>query len=265
MSPTSLSTLGLAALTYAQRFGLAVFPCQPRAKAPLTEHGCKDATLDLERISEWWTRFPDANVGIACGEISRGLVVLDVDGEDGAAWVRDREREHGAIETSGTITGKGSQLWFTSEGSFRNRVRLAPGIDLRTSGGYTIAPPSVHPNGRTYAWEVSSRIDDIGIRPMPEWLEAILLPSAQEKDRSPLPSSFWSEIAKGVGAGRRNDSLARIAGHLLRRHVDPVLALGLLRAWSACCNPPLSDNEVFRSFDSICVLEAKRREARIAG
>jgi len=49
-----------AALVYAERFGFAVFPCKPRGKTPLTEHGCKDATRDTARIREWWERLPDA-------------------------------------------------------------------------------------------------------------------------------------------------------------------------------------------------------------
>jgi hypothetical protein len=71
-----------AALGYAQR-GWPVLPCKPRGKVPLTEHGCKDATLSIDTIVDWWARWPAANVGIATGEVS-GLLVLDVvpDGGD---------------------------------------------------------------------------------------------------------------------------------------------------------------------------------------
>jgi hypothetical protein len=42
-----------AALAYATRFDFAVFPSRPREKTPLTQHGCKDATVDHARISPW--------------------------------------------------------------------------------------------------------------------------------------------------------------------------------------------------------------------
>jgi hypothetical protein len=34
--------------------------------------------------------------------------------------------------------------------------KIAPGIDVRGTGGYIIAPPSIHPSGRAYIWSVDS-------------------------------------------------------------------------------------------------------------
>src|SRR5271156_3703645 len=71
-----------AALAYAAHFGFAVFPCRPRGKTPLTDHGYKDASKDPAQIQKWWDRCPDANVAIATGAISR-IVVLDIDPRHG--------------------------------------------------------------------------------------------------------------------------------------------------------------------------------------
>ena len=62
---------------YARR-GWAVFPIKPRAKVPLTEHGCLDASHDLEQVTRWWQEHPQANVGIGTGAPS-GLLVVDLD------------------------------------------------------------------------------------------------------------------------------------------------------------------------------------------
>src|SRR6266700_2778202 len=77
-----------AALTYAQKHGWAVLPihtprggqcscgnptCTSVGKHPRTPHGVKDATTDEATIRDWWTRWPDANIGIATGADS-GLV-----------------------------------------------------------------------------------------------------------------------------------------------------------------------------------------------
>jgi hypothetical protein len=41
-------------------------PCTRPAKHPLTPGGLKDATTDTDRITEWWSRWPDANPAIRC-------------------------------------------------------------------------------------------------------------------------------------------------------------------------------------------------------
>lgn len=64
-------------------------------------------------------------------------------------------------------------------------------------------------------------------------------------------SSHWRDIAWGVGEGQRNQSLASIIGHLLRRYVDANLAYGLVSAWAMTCHPPIKQSEVNKTFKSI--------------
>src|SRR5262249_60463965 len=71
----SMNSLHTAALGLAEK-GLAVFPCQPRGKAPACDAGLHAATTDPERINRWWRAFPDLNIGIATGAVSR-VFVLD--------------------------------------------------------------------------------------------------------------------------------------------------------------------------------------------
>ncbi len=80
MTETTL-TLKQAALRYAS-LGLAVFPLQPGTKTPLTSHGCYYATTDQNQIRDWWEQNPDANIGIAAGQKSGGLVVIDMDKDE---------------------------------------------------------------------------------------------------------------------------------------------------------------------------------------
>ena len=47
----------------------------------LVPHGVKDATTNRARILAWWTRHPQANIGLATGHT---FDVLDVDGPEGA-------------------------------------------------------------------------------------------------------------------------------------------------------------------------------------
>ena len=90
MTPNGLL---MAALRYAE-LGYPVFPCVPGGKAPLTEHGFHDATVDPEQIERWWTQHPSANIGIP----TEGLVVIDIDG-DGNLWPGDPERGASLAQT----------------------------------------------------------------------------------------------------------------------------------------------------------------------
>ncbi|WP_454274659.1 primase alpha helix C-terminal domain-containing protein [Staphylococcus cohnii] len=72
--------------------------------------------------------------------------------------------------------------------------------------------------------------------------------SKQYKKRD---SSYWRDLAFGVGEGERNQALASISGHLLRRYVDAHLAYGLVTAWGKSCNPPMEDSEINKTFNSI--------------
>jgi hypothetical protein len=92
------SSLQRHAIAFAER-GLAVFPCK-RDKAPLTSHGFKDASTDTGRISDWWTKHPEANIGIATGPISN-IWVLDIDPRHhGDASLASLVEQHGPLPPS---------------------------------------------------------------------------------------------------------------------------------------------------------------------
>ena len=146
----------LAALAYAKR-GWRVFPCRPKTKEPATTHGFKDATTDKATIIRWWRRMPAANVAIATGAVS-GLVVLDVDPRNGGLRsLAELERVHGSLPETPRVStgGDGEHYYFAAptDASLKSGV-LAEGLDVKADGGYVIAPPSLHPSGRRYRWDV---------------------------------------------------------------------------------------------------------------
>ena len=165
--PDEAKNLGQAALDLASS-GFAVFPCKPRGKEPLTLHGFKDATRDEAQIRRWGTRWPNANIGLPTGE-ENGVVVIDVDGDKGETRLALLEGKFGKLPTSSkSSSGKGRHLWYAlPDGYGPVPCGVADGLDLRGDGGYVIAPPSVHPNGKTYEWDERSP-QEFG--QAPEWL-----------------------------------------------------------------------------------------------
>jgi hypothetical protein len=91
---------------------------------------------------------------------------------------------------------------------------------------------------------------------MPSWLLAKL---RTDDPRYGHPREYWREVAhRGVLAGQRNNTIASFTGHLLWHGVDPEVVLDLLLAWNRVrCQPPLPDDEVARTVQSIARLHGR--------
>ena len=204
--------------------------CPKPGKHPRTRHGVHDATTDAEAISAWWTVWPDANVGLATGE----LLVVDVDGEAGAASLQRLEREHRPLPaTLEAATGRGRHLYFTapSEPLGNSAGRLGDGLDVRGNGGHIVAPPSLHADGNRYRWRTRRRP-----AALPAWVaELLTAPPARAARTVPPPpadagdrrrryftAALRAERAEVASArpGTRNDTLNRAAFRLAQLAVE---------------------------------------------
>jgi len=255
-----------AARRYAEK-GWPVFPLRPRGKKPLTDHGFKDATTSPDLISNWWRRWPDANVGIATGKVS-GLVVVDVDprnGGDDTLWAM--EEQHGPLEAKlEALTGGGGRhLYFQySNAPDRWPKVLGAGLDIKADGGYIVAPPSLHPSGANYMWEVEHHPEDNEPGPLPRpWLE--LLGERSGCQTPGRTDAEWRDLVRhGAPVGERNNSLARLAGKLLaQRWLSPMDAREFLHWWNPNrCPEPLPEAEVETVVRSIAERQLRKECSR---
>lgn len=151
-----------------------MFPLAPGGKRPILDGGYKVATNDPQVLSEWAETYPDANVG-HCPDHS-GHWVLDVDGEQGKATLREIEAEHGPLPTTFTTEtpSGGLHLWFEGEAPTSARTLLGPGLDTRGRGGYVAIEPSVI-DGKPY---ISNEADPA---PTPAWLSEVFEAKKQEE------------------------------------------------------------------------------------
>lgn len=152
------------ALALAAR-GFPVFPIKAGGKAPpLWKKWPLQATAYADKIR---TYFPeDANIGIHC----KGLVVLDIDVRSGGdESLAKLELLHDLPPTLTTITPTGGRHLFYRlpeghPGVPNGANKLGPGIDIKSTNGYVLAPGSEVPAGR-YKFEA-----DVPIADAPEWL-----------------------------------------------------------------------------------------------
>ncbi|MEW6746115.1 MAG: bifunctional DNA primase/polymerase [Planctomycetota bacterium] len=172
MSPAENLTLA-AALGYAQA-AIPVFPLRPRDKRPAIEGWPERATTDEATIRGWWANGADSGIGILTGAAS-GIVIIDIDPRNGGdVSLAELEREHGKLpETITCLTGGGGKHYYFALPpgvEIRCRPAFRKGIDIKGSGGYVVAPPSVHPNGTYYRWKPGHNPGSVGLAELPDWI-----------------------------------------------------------------------------------------------
>jgi hypothetical protein len=191
--------------------------CGQAAKHPLgslVPHGVKDATCNRARILAWWTRHPQANIGLATGH---RFDVLDVDGAKGAQAIQELAATHG-LHSSGPLvhTGGGGWHYYVHPTGLGN-VHPAglEHVDWRGHGGYVVAPPSRHASGHLYKW-VDGR--DLATPPGP--VPVVLLDRLRPRQLQ-RPAGLVQVRAAGDGPGERY-ARAALAEELARVATAPV-------------------------------------------
>lgn len=235
-APPLTNPLLEAALELAAR-GWRVFPCKPRGKKPITRNGLYAATTNAARIRKWWAKWPDANIGVATG---KGLVVVDIDGPAGEASIAGRDLPPAPTVTTGRPDG-GRHLYLADPaGTLANDHRSLPDVHIQAAGLYVIAAPSVHPSGARYAWAPGLSPHDLTPPPAPQWLYDLAAP------RGDIPPPAPPEEAPStIPIGRRNDTLAQLAGGLRADGLElAAITSELLAVNQSRCSPPLPEGEV---------------------
>jgi hypothetical protein len=156
----------------------AVFPLRGKVPAIAGGRGVLDATTDVRQVAAWWGgRYAGCNIG---ARVPDPLFVLDVDNLDALA---DLEKRNGELpHTLTTISGRaagGKHLYYRRPAGKLSMTRLPKGIEIKTSNGYTVQPPSVHPD----TGQIYTRIECPLAAP-PPWLVDLLLPERVQQTRS---------------------------------------------------------------------------------
>ena len=246
-------SLAVAARSLASA-GVPVFPCLANGKRPLTRRGFLDASSDPARIAAWWSRTPNANIGIPTGAAS-GVVVVDVDVHgptDGrVAWKRaaDAGLVDGAVLLVRTPTG-GTHAYFpaTAGREQRSWQAAAAGVDFRGDGGYIIAPPSQRIiDGSVMRYRVADiaahsvgPVDAARLRDFLDPRPAV--PARASGGEVAVDAERLAAWVSGRGEGERNRSLFWAACRLAENGTSPGDALDALGA--AAHSAGLSDREI---------------------
>jgi putative DNA primase/helicase len=212
-------------------------------KHPQTTTGFKAGTTEQGTVKHWFqNEYPGANVGVVCGEPS-GIIVLDIDGATGRESLNGYDLPDTLTVSTGRNDG-GRHYWFKYPGaSIRNAVGLLPGVDVRGTGGYVLAPPSRHRSGTSYQWGDPDGFDWEKLVAPPEWLLQLI----EEKlaERGPH-LGFQTTIASGL----RNETIFKECCRLRATGADFNTLYAFAKGRNAQCQEPLSEQELQKLAES---------------
>jgi len=200
------------ALRY-RSLGISAIPVSPRGKEPLVPwKEFQQRIASEQEIREWWKKWPEANVGAVTGTISN-VIIVDLDGPEG----KHQAEVLGLTSSSKSVTGKGFHLWYKHPGgNIQNTVRTHPGIDIRGDGGFVLAPPSVHPNGKRYRW-LRPVISVATLPRFPTEVFASNVPKiVQDADSLRNQPGWIAKALEEMKIGNIDDTLTSICGRLRR-------------------------------------------------
>ena len=201
-----------------------------------------------EQVQEWQKQYPKCNWGIATG---LKVMAVDCDSPDSIQWV-----EQGNIQRSPFYvnTANGRHYLYSTRDSETgvieagNSVDSERKIDFRGSGGYIVAPGSIHGSGMVYEysapegmtlaelWDNAPSLTKVDL--------AAVKGNASERESRPMTEG-------GIDEGGRNSNLARLIGLWVSENQPVEEIIGRALAENALNNPPLSESEVKTTVASI--------------
>ena len=207
---------------------------------PWAEYQNKRANEDI--MKEWWTMWPDANIGVVTGEIS-GIIAFDIDAKNN----RTPEEFDLPITAISRTGGGGWHYIFKHPGYYvksLNGKLFGPGVDMKADGGFIVVPPSDHQSGNKYAWINEPTTENIAV--MPEWLEERI------KENERTGSTTYGERLDikqfvGVSHGSRNEEIHRLACLLYSKGYADADVAFIVSALNKTFIPPLGEGQKDKS------------------
>ena len=209
--------------------GYSVIPCGQNKRPLIPWKEYQDRLPTQDEVKAWWKNTPDANIAIVTGKVS-GLTVLDCDSQDAInAFLSIYKGTTPTVKTP-----RGTHYYFQHAEGTRNTVKIKNlDLDLRSEGGYVIAPPSINDKGLPYKWlvDLSHNKDSL------DSLLAFLYIGHVDNGgfQRPQMSAMSTDVHNMFNKGRRDNDLFHVAnclakGHMTDPEIEKVL-LTIMQSW----------------------------------
>jgi hypothetical protein len=206
------------AMAYRDRFGYSVIPVKPMDKVPnlinwkpFVERHATD-----EEISEWFTKWPDANLGIVTGAIS-GVSVIDIDTPEAETALFEIIPDS-IVTVMETTPRGGKHMFFKYDPRITsNSSQCIEHVDTKSDGGMVVVAPSKRKEGK-YAWIEGLKPSQIKeLATFPEAYIALLKSKPLKVKGADQPA-----VTEMFSNGRRDEDLFHTALQLAKSHTPEV-------------------------------------------
>lgn len=258
--------------------GAFVFATLPNQKHNGASGGYHNSFNTRDGLSQWLNEHPDhQGGGIGLDLDKSSFVVVDIDKHDSnginslESWLKSKGM---TIEQA----TQGAYIELTPSGGYhiifkrqqdiplQSKTGILTGVDIKASGAITVAPTKL--NSGDYKQLSIINISDV--QGAPGWVyELANYQAPQAKGMQSTGTSrageIFAQLINGVGEGGRNQFIAQLSGYLLSSRADVQASAQdiynfVLSMNESYISPPLSESEVYNTFNSIYRKEKKRRE-----
>lgn len=199
---------------------------------------------------ERWSNIPDVQLGIVTGSLSN-LTVVDVEKGGDASFLPQNTT---IVETG----GGGAHFYFQNCPEVKNKARIRELVDIRSEGGYVVAPGSISSKGNY------TLIQDLPLLPFPK----DLFSESQRPSNVNIFASVTNNVVAdypGYGTGSRNEEMTKYIGHVLTQ-IHPskwdTEAWDIIIKANGKNTPPLYDRELRASYESVKRMEVNKNPDR---
>ncbi len=242
--------------------GYNVIPVNKDKKALVKWESFQKERSTISQIEQWFKQFKDSNIGIVTGEISN-LFVIDSDTPESTLEVQNYLPEN--IITPIQITPhNGKHFFFKHIEGFSNRARVAPGIDIRTSGGYIVVDPSVNGDGSHWKWIEGLSLQEVQPIALPDALLSYIKEYAFgfNKETITYNRRITTNDYKMFKEGRRDEDIFHTAYCLINGGMGIEEASQVINILAQNCIPQFPIHEAQEKLIS-AIKRAGRRERNI--
>jgi hypothetical protein len=258
-----------SALFYLEKLGYSIIPIDQEKIARIKWDPYKENKPTREEVVSWWSKWPDANIGIVTGKVS-GIIVFDLDlykvskDQQEYLWTLFPDRN----DFPNVKTPRGgfhiySKYPDTDEhiSGFRGKknTRL-DGLDLRADLNYVAAPPSKNGNGKAYEWTNDQSLFDlkvfstIGFNSILNIYNSTIYRGTQETVTSVTDRYLC------YSDGYRGESLFSVANGLSKGRIAKPDANYIVELLAKNCDPPYDLSKVAKIIESAYDRGKKREQ-----